>query len=665
MAVVCTTDADTVRLPVAEHRVSGDDSETPTLPRPQTVGVGAGGAGYGDLVADAGWEVRNGRLSVEGVSCHELAGRFGTPLYVISEARLRENARRLQAALAGAWPLGDARLLPSLKANPTLATRVILNEEGLGCDTFGETELVAALRSGVPPGLISVNGASKSERLIRLAVSAGARVTIDSARELPLLETAAAAAGVRPPVRLRLRPRLSGIEAPSELAPDGSSIREVFQAYKAGTPIDDAVALGQAALRSRHVELVGVHVHFARQTGSLALWAAQIESFVDLLAELSTAWDGWLPREIDVGGGWPTTPDPVGRRSEVGRRRPAPLDSARYASEVATALARALERAGIARQGTLLEAEPGRAIYADAGLHLARVTNVKHQLDPEPRRWLETDTSEVFLLDTTLEGSLFPVVAVEQADAPATGRVDVTGISCNFDLIAPDVELPALAIGDVVAFLGTGAYQDASAANFNGLPRPATVLVSGSTAEVIKRRETVDEVLARDAVPARLRPRSAEGVVRAIDHVGLTVGAIDRSLAFWSDVLGLRVLQREVVTDPLIATLAGVDRVEVEFVDLDAGDDRVIELIAYRTPRGIARQPAVWDPGTPHVALRVDDIATILGRLGGSGARVISREPVTLHDPGGAWDGVVCCYLADPDGIFVELVQRPHQGASR
>jgi diaminopimelate decarboxylase len=611
------------------------------------------------LVNGSGWEVRDGRLSVEGICCRELAERFGTPLYVISEARLRENARRLQAALAEAWPLGDARLLPSLKANPTLATRMILNEEGLGCDTFGETELVAALRAGVAPDLISVNGASKSERLIRLAVSAGARVTIDSARELPLLEAAAASAGVRAPVLLRLRPRLSGIDAPSELALDGASIREVFQAYKAGTPIDDAVALGHAALRSRHVELVGVHVHFARQTGSLALWALQIESFVDLLAELSTAWDGWLPREIDIGGGWPTTPDPVGRRAEEGRQRPAPLDSARYASEVARALARALEGAGLARSGTRLEAEPGRAIYADAGLHLATVTNVKQQLDPEAHRWLETDTSEVFLLDTALEGSLFPVVAVDQPRAPATGRVDVTGISCNFDLIAPNVELPTLAIGDVVAFLGTGAYQDASAANFNGLPRPATVLVSGSTADVIKRRETVDEVLARDTVPPRLQARDGGPRVHSIDHVGLTIGDLSRSLAFWSDALGLPVLQREVVTDPLIASLLGVDQVELEIADLDAGDHRVIELIEYRTPRGTARKPSTHDPGTPHIALRVDDIATIIGRLGGTGARMISTQPVTLHDPSGLWDGVVCCYLTDPDGIIVELVERP------
>jgi len=157
--------------------------------------------------------------------------------------------------------------LPSIKANPTLATRAVLTSEGVGCDTFGETELEVALRAGVPPALISVNGASKSAALIGRAVAAGARITLDSGRELPIAEKAAADAATTARVRIRLRPRLDGVEAPSDFASDGTSIREVFQSYKAGVPIDDAVALGRAALESRHVELVGVHAHLARQTG--------------------------------------------------------------------------------------------------------------------------------------------------------------------------------------------------------------------------------------------------------------------------------------------------------------------------------------------------------------------------------------------------------------
>src|SRR5215472_17049569 len=414
--------------------------------------------------------VRDGRLYVEELACTELAVRFGTPLYVMSETRLRSNVRRLGAALADGWPLGEARLFPSIKANPTLATRAVLTSEGVGCDTFGETELEAALRAGVPPALISVNGASKSAALIRRAVAAGARITLDSGRELPIAEQAAADAAATARVRIRLRPRLDGLEAPSDFASDGTSIREVFQSYKAGVPIDDAVALGRAALDSRHVELVGVHAHLARQTADVGLWRAQIGSFADLLAEMSASWGGWLPAEIDVGGGWPSPRDPVGRRAVQARTRPLPADAADYARAVAESLAGALRGRGLAREGMLLEAEPGRAVYADAGLHLATVTNVKRQRDPDRRCSIETDTSEVFLLDTTLEHALFPVVSATRGDAGPAFLADITGISCNFDVIAPAVEVPDLQPGEVLAFLETGAYQDASAANFNGLP---------------------------------------------------------------------------------------------------------------------------------------------------------------------------------------------------
>lgn len=456
---------------------------------------------------ESAWTVRNGRLYVEEVACSELVARFGSPLYVISEQRLRANVRRLGAALAAAWPHGPTQLLPSLKANPTLATRAVLTEEGVGCDTFGATELEAALRAGVPPEWISVNGASKSASLIGRAVDVGARITLDSAAELRLVEEAAVAASTVARVRLRLRPRLTGIDAKSDFGTDGESIREVFQAYKAGIPIDDVPAVGRTALVSPNVDLVGLHVHLTRQTGDVDLWRSQVESFVELLAELSAAWDGWLPREIDIGGGWPTPLDPVGRRESGARSRSLPEDGTAYATAVASTLAEALRRRGLARPGTLLEAEPGRAVYADAGVHLATVTNVKEQRDPDRRRWVETDTSEVFLPDTLFERALFPVVRAEAADAEGGEPVDVTGISCNFDVLAPGVALPDVTEGDVLAFLETGAYQEASSSNFNGLPRPATVLVNGTQVDIVKRREIVDDVLARDVVPARLLVR--------------------------------------------------------------------------------------------------------------------------------------------------------------
>jgi glyoxylase I family protein len=147
--------------------------------------------------------------------------------------------------------------------------------------------------------------------------------------------------------------------------------------------------------------------------------------------------------------------------------------------------------------------------------------------------------------------------------------------------------------------------------------------------------------------------------MRAIDHVGLTVTDLDRAVEFWCGRLGLRLLQRVTENDPDIASLIGEDSVEVEIADLDPGDGRIIELIKYIRPAGKPVRARSSDPGSTHIALRVDDLDEALARLEGSGARQISRHPVLLHDPGGAWDGVACCYIADPDGIIIELVQRP------
>jgi len=145
----------------------------------------------------------------------------------------------------------------------------------------------------------------------------------------------------------------------------------------------------------------------------------------------------------------------------------------------------------------------------------------------------------------------------------------------------------------------------------------------------------------------------------AIDHVGLIVADLDRAVEFWCGRLGLRLLNRVTETGQDIASLIGEDSVEVEIADLRAGDGRIIELIRYVRPAGQPIQARSSVPGRSHIALRVDDLDTALERIQGSQARQISRHPVLLHDPGGPWDGVACCYIADPDGNIVELVQRP------
>ena len=443
--------------------------------------------------------IRDGRLAVEGHDVAEIATRFGTPLYVISEDQLRRNVRAFRQEFQSRWAEGQVVVMPSIKANHSLALRRILNQEGAGCDTFGPGELHAALASGVPADVISVNGSSKTQALIAKAAAAGARITLDSAHEVDLVMV------LRRPVRVRLRVRPDiDTAAPSDFYPEPVPLRFAFQRYKPGIPTEELEASARRLLAAPHVQLTGVMMHMGRQTTDLAAWAAMARSLVRLIAQLRAATAGWEPQEIDVGGGFAVPRDPFGRGDAHRRDAPPAPSIAEYAEVVTRTLRDGLSSNGIST-ARRLEIEPGRSLYGNAGIHLAMVTNVKRQSSPLPYTWVETDTSEVFLADVNIERNRWTAIAATRASEAPTQTADVVGISCGLDVLVPAAELPEIARGDVLAFLDTGAYQDASASNFNALPRPATVLVNRNNVDLIKRAETVEEVFARDVVPSRLQ----------------------------------------------------------------------------------------------------------------------------------------------------------------
>jgi diaminopimelate decarboxylase len=443
--------------------------------------------------------VRDDHLWIEDRDAVELVALFGTPIYVVSENQLRRNARRLISAFAGQWP-GPVRVLPSIKANHVIALRRILTDEGLGCDTFGQAELKAALACGVAPESISVNGSGKPAELIEVAVATGCRITLDSTREFDLALSAARKLGRTAKLRVRVRPNLASLEhVISDFSAEGASIAEASRRYKAGIPTNELLLLGERALRAHEVDLLGVHAHFARHTSRLDVWAAMMRAFGDTVAQLSAAWGGWEPTEIDVGGGLPTARDPTGRAipriAADGRSAPS---IEQFAAVIATSLAESLAEHGLSASGKVLEIEPGRACYADAGIHLSRVVNVKTELDPEPLSFVELDTTEMFLLDTHLEHNRWTYLVASRASSSAAQTADLVGTSCGFDTIIPDAQLPQVEPGDVIAFLDTGAYQEACASNFNAMPRPATVLVHDDVAAVVRRAETVADIFSRD-----------------------------------------------------------------------------------------------------------------------------------------------------------------------
>jgi lactoylglutathione lyase len=152
-------------------------------------------------------------------------------------------------------------------------------------------------------------------------------------------------------------------------------------------------------------------------------------------------------------------------------------------------------------------------------------------------------------------------------------------------------------------------------------------------------------------------------MMRAVDHVGFHVADLDRALDFWCGHLGLRLLNRGTYREPDLAALIGEEEIDVDIADLDAGDGQIVELIQYTRPAALRAPARGADARSSHVAVRVNDLAAVLAGMEGTQARQISHRPVVLADPGGPWDGVMCCYIADPDGIVVELVQRPVAGA--
>ncbi len=446
--------------------------------------------------------VRDGLLFVEDCDAAQLVESFGGPLFVVSENHLRSNLRRFKHTFAKHWPEGSVRIMPSLKASPLIAVRRVLSDEGCGCDVFGPGELEGAIRGGVVASEISVNGSIKSREIIRRAISVGARIVLDSPRELEICEQEAASLQTEARVMFRLKPFMEDLETASDFAPS-MSIRELTQLIKYGIPGSELLPMGPRALELAHVRPIGIHVHMGRHSKHLKVWRHWVRQCILLTKTLSEEMGGWVPKEIDLGGGFPSDSD---SDTDVAVSDYESPTLEQFAEAITSELRDTLNHVGISPQGILLEVEPGRALHTDTGIHLTTVKNVKEEQHNRPRQWIEVDTSEVFLgIGGLNEEPPFEFMFANKASSPLTAKADIVGQTCNAELLFKQVKTPALEVGDVVALLNTGAYIEPMAANFNALPRPGTVLVCGDRAEMIRRHETVEEVFNRDEIPERLR----------------------------------------------------------------------------------------------------------------------------------------------------------------
>ena len=410
-----------------------------------------------DLLPDTA-RISNSELELGGIPAEALAERFGTPLVVYCEETLRGQARALSDA---AGP--DARLFYGTKAFANVAVLRLLLEEGIGADVASAGELAFARAAGVTGDALVLHGNNKDATFLEEAAREGAPVVLDAPDEAEL----AAAAGVE---RVLVRVTL-GVDADTHEA-----IVTGHHGSKFGLPPAEALTLVGVALQ-RELDVLGLHVHVGSQLPDFSAQEETIRRLAAFAAECGDAL-GWEPRVADLGGGF-------GIRHHPDDVLPDPAE-----------LVRAAEATARDAFGTEPEVwfEPGRCLVGRAGVTLYRVGAVKRL--PE-RTWVAVDGGMSDNPRPQLYDARYAALSAARADESPDETVSVAGMHCESgDVLIDDVLLPAPRRGDLLAIPATGAYTLAMSSNYNGVGRPAAVLVRDGDARVIRRRETVDALLA-------------------------------------------------------------------------------------------------------------------------------------------------------------------------
>ena len=423
--------------------------------------------------------IQNQHLIIGGCDTVKLAFTHGTPLYVTDETRIRDNYRRYVSVLSAHYP--HFRILYAAKANGNLSILKILAQEGAGADVFSAGELHFALLAGMRPEHLLFNGSSKTEADHKLAVSKGVRVSLDSLDELAQLDLVAGEAGKVAEVSFRVNP---AIEVPTH-----PKIATGLATSKFGIPAAEITDAYAAALACKNVVPVGIHCHIGSQILDTEPFKREAEVMMELVDELHRM--GVKFKFIDLGGGLGVSYD----HSESGPDAPT---FENYASAVLPVCKSVLGRLGIQPE---IWIEPGRSMVCDSTVLLTKVNSVKKA----HKTFVNVDAGFNLLIRPAMYDSYHEVLVANRADEKPDGIYTVTGPICETgDILAHDRELPHVVSGDLVAILDTGAYGYSMASQYNGRGRCAEVLVRNGQAELMRRAETIDDLMATLKTPSWL-----------------------------------------------------------------------------------------------------------------------------------------------------------------
>ena len=407
-------------------------------------------------------DAQGGLHACESVDLAMLAQREGTPLYVYSTEAIRRRLDALQAALKDM----DAGICYAVKANSNGAVLRLLGDMGAGADIVSGGELQRALRAGIPADRIVFSGVGKSADEIKQALDAGvARFNLESRAELDLLQAIASSRGLVARASVRINPDVDAMTH--------AKISTGKSENKFGVSIKEARKWFYEHEHWPAVDLDGLHMHIGSQILSIEPIREALLRIAAFWRELEAA--GHAIASIDVGGG-------LGVRYRDGEQA---MGADAYVAEIRAALD--------GFKGRIL-LEPGRWLLAEAGILLSRVLLEKHG---EARRFLVLDAAMNDLLRPSLYDAWHDLVRVGGADARPHVTYDVVGPVCETgDTFAVGRVLPQCDAGDLIAILGVGAYGASMASSYNSRPLPAEVLVDGERYAVVRRRQTLEEMIA-------------------------------------------------------------------------------------------------------------------------------------------------------------------------
>ena len=421
----------------------------------------------------------DGVVTIAGVPLPEIAAEYGTPVVVIDEDDFRSRCRDMAAAF-----LAPENVHYASKAFLTRRVARWVDEEGLALDVASENELRIALAADFPPERITVHGNNKSDEFLRLCVeSKVGHVVIDSHQELAQLEAVAKQAGVKQDVFVRVKP---GVDAHTH---EFIATSHEDQKFGISLATGDALSAAAAAITSDWLELTGLHCHVGSQVFDAEGFKLAAERVLGLYAEIWKT-QGVALGYLDLGGGYGIAYMPG----------ESPLDVNAVAHDLLTAVQEVADELGIAAPTVVVE--PGRAIAGPSAVTVYTAGVIK-DVDTSyttSRRYVAVDGGMSDNIRPSLYGALYDARVVNRFTDGAPTDTRLVGSHCESgDVLVEEASWPDdIAPGDLIALAATGAYCYSMASNYNAFGRPAVVSVRGGEETPMVRRETVEDLIARE-----------------------------------------------------------------------------------------------------------------------------------------------------------------------